>query len=140
VAKTVSDGKMRIPAKVTFSIDTNPQLGNVTPSINIEPMDLSKRAFNCEKSYSEFVRIIENADSLFQSITRTDIPYYIFIDELEAYRGESVVFYRDLRMIRDLLFSVKRINSVFGNGTKIICSVRLEILNAIVTVQNPCLL
>lgn len=131
VAKTVSDGKMRIPAKVTFSIDTNPQLGNVTPSINIEPMDLSKRAFNCEKSYSEFVRIIENADSLFQSITRTDIPYYIFIDELEAYRGESVVFYRDLRMIRDLLFSVKRINSVFGNGTKIICSVRLEILNAI---------
>lgn len=122
---------MRIPAKVSFSLDTNPQLGNVTPSVNIEPMDLSKRTFNSEKSYGEFVRIIENADALIQSLKRTDIPYYIFIDELEAYRGESGTFYRDLRMIRDLLFTVKRINSVFGNGTKILCSVRLEILNAI---------
>lgn len=131
ISKTISAGKMRIPAKVSFSLDTNPQLGNVTPSVNIEPMDLSKRTFNSEKSYGEFVRIIENADALIQSLKRTDIPYYIFIDELEAYRGESGTFYRDLRMIRDLLFTVKRINSVFGNGTKILCSVRLEILNAI---------
>lgn len=131
ISKTISAGKMRIPAKVSFSLDTNPQLGNVTPSVNIEPMDLSKRTFNSEKSYGEFVRIIENADALIQSLKRTDIPYYIFIDELEAYRGESGTFYRDLRMIRDLLFTVKRINSVFSNGTKILCSVRLEILNAI---------
>lgn len=131
ISKTVSDGKMRIPAKVSFSIDTNPQIGSISPTVSVEPMDLSKRSFDHEKSYGEFVRIIEKADSLIQSVTRTDIPYYIFIDELEAYRGESGTFYRDLRMIRDLLFTVKRINSVFGSGTKIICSVRLEILNAI---------
>ena len=34
-------------------------------------------------------------------------------------------------MIRDLLFTVKNLNGVLGDGTKIICSVRPEILNAI---------
>jgi hypothetical protein len=99
--------------------------------LGIEPVDFSQRNFNITKGYKEFVKIIDRADQLVGKLTRTDIPYYVFIDELEAYRGENETFYRDLRLIRDLLFTVKRMNDIFGDGTKFLCSVRLEILNAI---------
>ncbi len=94
-------------------------------------MDLSKPHFNNTASYVDFINIIQKADELVLNVTRTDIPYYIFIDELEAYRSDSDVFYRDLRMIRDLLFTTKRMNDIFRERTKIVCSVRLEILNSI---------
>ena len=68
-------------------------------------------------------------------LNKTDIPYYIFVDELEAYFGDIDVFKRDLRLIRDLIFTVKRINSIIVSNRmdcmKVICSVRSEILNAI---------
>lgn len=131
ISKTINKTQMSIPAKISVTMTTNPQLGTMTPGLDIEPVDFSQRSFNMTKGYKEFVRIIDKADQLIQSITRTDIPYYIFIDELEAYRGEGDTFYRDLRMIRDLLFIVKRMNDVFHSGTKFICSVRLEIINAI---------
>lgn len=131
ISKTIDKEKMRIPAKISITATANPQLGTFTPGINIEPVDFSQRSFNNAKSYNEFVKIIDNADNLAKAIRRTNIPYYIFIDELEAYRGENDTFYRDLRMIRDLLFTVKWMNDIFQTGTKCICSVRLEILNAI---------
>lgn len=131
ISKTIDKNKMKIPAKITISASANPQLGTVTPGLEIEPVDFSQRNFNLTKGYSEFVKIIDRADQLVQQIKRTDVPYYVFIDELEAYRGESNAFYRDLRMIRDLLFTVKKLNDIFQSGTKIICSVRLEILSAI---------
>lgn len=131
IEKTIHGGKMRIPAKVTFSASANAQLGTVEPSIGIEPLDLSKPHFNNTASYGDFIKIIEKADELVLSVTRTDIPYYIFIDELEAYRSDNDVFYRDLRMIRDLLFTTKRMNDTFRRQTKFICSVRLEIINSI---------
>lgn len=131
VSKTIDKEKMHIPAKISVGATTNPQLGTFSPELNIEPVDFSQRNFHMTRSYHEFVKIIDKADSLAKLIKKTDIPYYIFIDELEAYRGENSTFYRDLRMIRDLLFTVKRLNDVFQNGIKLICSVRLEILNAI---------
>lgn len=131
ISKTIDRERMFVPAKISITATTNPQMGTITPGIEIEPVDLSQSNFQLSKGYAEFVQIINKADSLLQAITRTDIPYYIFIDELEAYRGENDTFYRDLRMIRDLLFTVKTLNDVFQSGTKIICSVRLEILNAI---------
>lgn len=85
--------------------------------------------------YRKFLDTIDEIEDLFALLTRTDIPYYIFVDELEAYYGDIVVFKRDLCLIRDLLFSVKRLNSIFYSvgmkKTKIICSVRSEILVAI---------
>lgn len=131
ISKTIDKNKMKIPAKITISASANPQLGTVTPGLEIEPVDFSQRNFNLTKGYSGFVKIIDRADQLVQQIKRTDVPYCVFIDELEAYRGESNAFYRDLRMIRDLLFTVKKLNDIFQSGTKIICSVRLEILSAI---------
>lgn len=131
ISKTINKGRMTLPAKISITATTNHQLGTVTPGINIEPVDFSQRNFNTTKGYSEFAKIIDTADSMVQKIKRTDVPYYVFIDELEAYRGENDTFYRDLRMIRDLLFTVKRMNDIFQTGTKFICSVRLEVLNAI---------
>lgn len=131
IGKTVDVGRMRIPPRIEISATPNPHLGTVTSAICVEPVDLTKSDFNKSIGYSKFVDIICNADIYVQQLTRTDIPYYVFIDELEAYRGENDSFYRDLRMIRDLLFTVKRLNDVFKNGTKLICSVRIEIINSI---------
>ena len=129
--KTIDKGKMFLPAKITLSATTNQMAGTVTQGIKIEPLDLSQSGFQATKSYGEFVKVINNADHYFSEVKRTDVPFYIFIDELEAYRGKQPSFYRDLRMIRDLLFTVKNLNGVLGDGTKIICSVRPEILGSI---------
>lgn len=131
IGKTVDKDKMRIPAKVSFSVLANPQLGTFKPEVEIAPVDLSNSNFNASQEYGEFAKVIENATDYFGKIKRTDTQYYIFIDELEAYRGDGEGFYRDLRMIRDLLFTIKFFNDTLQSGTKIICSVRLEIMNAI---------
>lgn len=137
VSKTIENGRMRIPAKVSVNVTSNPHLGTITPGLEIEPIDFSKSNFHTTKGYREFVEVIDKADVLLNKVKRTDIPYYVFIDELEAYRGENDRFYRDLRMIRDLLFTVKKMNDIFQDGTKFICSIRPEILNAISRFVQP---
>lgn len=125
---------LSIPAKVTLSM---PYVDPIQQA-KIEPkaeLDFSAAKVQESKNYRTFVQIIDLADELFGQLRRTDIPYYIFVDELEAYYGEEKVFKRDLRLIRDLIFTVKKINSVFVKDkkttTKVICSVRTEIINAI---------
>lgn len=131
IDSTINKGKMRIPAKVCLKVVTNPQLGTMEPGLEVEPVDFSQQNFNMSEAYSKFIKIVDNAYDVLQKLKRTDIPYYIFIDELEAYRGEDSTFYRDLRLIRDLLFEVKKLNDIFKSGTKIICSVRPEIVASI---------
>ncbi len=85
--------------------------------------------------YQDFVALVDEAEAALANLTRTDTPYYVFVDELEAYYGDTQVFLRDLYMIRDLIFTVKRFNTIFARTNmpriKIICSVRSEILTAI---------
>lgn len=131
IDSTINKGKMRIPAKFCLKVATNPQLGTIEQGLEIEPVDFSQQNFNMSESYLKFIKIVDNAYELLQNLKRTDIPYYIFIDELEAYRGEDSTFYRDLRLIRDLLFEVKKLNDLFNSGTKIICSVRPEVVTSI---------
>ena len=123
--------KFVIPRKIKMSIpymDPNTQ-SIITPEIEV---DLQNTANN---NYLKFIEIIDEAEKFLMNTTRTDIPYYIFIDELEAYYGNISVFKRDLCLIRDLIFTVKRFNGNFSawdmKSTKIICSVRSEILTAI---------
>lgn len=125
---------LSIPAKVTLAL---PYVDTIQ-QVKVEPkaeLDFSVAKVQESKNYRLFVQIINSADELFGQLKRTDIPYYIFVDELEAYYGEEKVFKRDLRLIRDLIFTVKKINSVFAKDksvtSKVICSVRTEILNAI---------
>ena len=125
---------LSIPTKVTLEVPYVDSMQQIKIGPKAE-LDFSAAKAQESENYRLFVEIIDSADEIFSHLKRTDIPYYIFVDELEAYFGEEKIFKRDLRLIRDLIFTVKRINSVFMKErdvvTKIICSVRTEILNAI---------
>ncbi|NFI03726.1 S1 RNA-binding domain-containing protein [Clostridium botulinum] len=124
--------KTIIPPKLKLGIPyTNKNTGEViSPEIEV---DFQKQTG--ENNFIEFINLIDEAEIAFSKVTRTDIPYHIFVDELEAYYGEKAVFERDLYLIRDLIFTVKRFNTLFATChfecTKIICSIRTEIINAI---------
>lgn len=120
-----------IPSKIKVGATICDTTTNTELSPEFE-VDFNEKKNN--KNYSKFIELIDKAEECFCQTTRTDIPYYIFVDELEAYYGEEQIFKRDLKFIRDLIFSVKRLNEVFnriGGTTKVICSVRTEIINAI---------
>lgn len=123
--------KTIIPRKFKMALPyTDPKtMAVLSPEIEV---DLQNSA---DENYKRFTAIIDEAERLFVNLNRTDIPYYVFVDELEAYYGEINIFMRDLCLIRDLVFTVKRFNSAFRTAkmqkTKMICSVRTEILNAI---------
>ena len=96
-------------------------------------MDFSNKQNSA--AYVAFIETIDEATQYFLNLSKTKTPYYIFIDELEAYYSDIKIFKRDLTMLRDLLFVVKEINNVFiGWGydvIKIFCSIRTEVLNSI---------
>ena len=72
--------------------------------------------------------IIVKCEKLFSELKRTDIPYYIFVDEMEAYYGDNNRFIRDLTLLRDLIFTTKTINR--HKDIHVIAAVRTEILSA----------
>ena len=104
-------------------------MSEISPEVEVDLQNQSS------EEYKNFVSLVDEAETSFSLLTRTDTPYYIFVDELEAYYGDSKIFERDLYMIRDLLFTVKKFNAFFAKAnmhkTKIICSVRSEIITAI---------
>lgn len=108
---------------------------DVSGSVISPEVEVDLRKDQPESNYSNFVELIDNAEIALSKVTKTDIPYHIFVDELEAYYGDVNVFKRDLYLIRDLIFTVKRFNSLFSasdiRNIKIICSIRTEIVNAI---------
>lgn len=123
--------KSVIPNIVKLAIPYNDPTGtSIAPEVQV---DLSKRS--TKNNYSSFVELIDEAENALSKVTKTDIPYYIFVDELEAYYGDQDVFKRDLYLIRDLIFTIKRFNSIFSSAgmsnIKILCSIRDEIVNAI---------
>lgn len=93
-----------------------------------------------DKKYHRIIELIEEADVIFSKLIRTETPYYIFVDELEAYFSDEKIFIRDLYLIRDLLFSIHKYNKIFQrqkSHTKIIGAVRQEIINAISQKIDP---
>lgn len=123
--------KITLPNKIKMALSCKDMssLTEYTPEVEV---DFQNQA---SQQYHDFVELVDKAEVLLGKLTRTDIPYYIFIDELEAYYGEQNVFFRDLYMIRDLVFTVKRFNLIFNQSgmpkTKIICSIRSEIIASI---------
>ena len=115
--------KLQVPIKEPTS------MAEIAPEFKVDFRDQKS------EQYKNFVKLVDQAEDAFTEVTKTDIPYYLFIDELEAYYGDSDTFKRDLYMIRDLIFTVKRYNLIFARlsfqNTKAICSIRTEIINAI---------
>ena len=124
--------KSVIPPKIKIAVpfkDLAMQT-EVGPELEVDFRKNEKDDYN----YSAFVSLLDSAEKCLVNLTRTDIPYYIFVDELEAYYGNMEVFKRDLCFIRDLLFTVKRLNGILtkiDSKTRILCSARTEIINAI---------
>ena len=65
---------------------------------------------------------------MFRKLVRTDTPYYLFVDEMEAYYGDQELFKRDLTLIRDMIFTIHRLNGY--KKVKIIAAIRNEIIFA----------
>lgn len=119
-----------IPNKLSVSVPyKDPStFAEISPTLEV---DFDKTDNN---NYLQFVSLLDEAEKALAKTTRTDTPYYIFVDELEAYYGDELIFKRDLCFIRDLIFTVKKLNSILkmlGQKTKIICSARTEIINSI---------
>ena len=75
------------------------------------------------------IEIVDNCERLFKQLKRNDnIPYYMMVDEMEAFYNDHDLFVRDLTLIRDMLFTIHRINS-YGK-LRIIAAIRNELINA----------
>lgn len=86
------------------------------------------RVAKSESAFRNLIDIVDRCEQHFVKLTRTDIPYYIFVDEMEAYYGDLDLFKRDLTLIRDMIFTIHRLN---GYGKVfIIAAVRNEIIYA----------
>lgn len=81
-----------------------------------------------ESAFQTFINVVDQCEELFRQLTKADIPYYIFVDEVEAYYGDSELFKRDLTLIRDIILTIHRINGY--NKVHIIAALRNEIIYA----------
>ena len=131
IIEPVNKRKFQIPnsIKIQLPIKEPTTMAEFAPELKVDFRDQKS------EQYQNFVKLVDQADEAFTKVTKTDIPYYLFVDELEAYYGDSDTFKRDLYMIRDLIFTVKRYNLIFARlgfrNAKAICSIRTEIINAI---------
>ena len=80
------------------------------------------------EAFRNLVYIVDSCEELFKKLTPSQTPYYIFVDEMEAYYGDFELLKRDLTLIRDMLFTIHRINS-YGK-VHIIAAIRNEIIFA----------
>ena len=123
----------KMPNKVQFGVGYTAN-ANATSTIKPE-FTLDFNSDNNLEGYMKFVTLIDKATEAFRELNRKDVPYYVFVDELEAFYAERNVLQRDLAMIRDLVITIKFFNNLFitleFDKTKILCSIRTEVINSI---------
>lgn len=98
------------------------------PGVSAEASATFNRVAKNESAFRKLIDVVDQCEKLFAKLTRTDIPYYIFVDEMEAYYGNLDLLKRDLTLIRDMIFTIHRINS-YGK-VHIIAAIRNEIIYA----------
>jgi hypothetical protein len=99
-----------------------------TSGISAETSATFEMVSKSESAFRNLVEIVDQCEELFVKLKRTDIPYYLFVDEMEAYYGDSDLLIRDLTLIRDIIFTIHRINSY--RKVYIIGAIRNEIIYA----------
>lgn len=125
--------KRSIFSGFTLSLDPSPMFPELA-TIPAITLNINNEKGDQEQQYLAFPEYIDLACRCFAKTIRTDTPYYIFVDELEAYFGQKSLFIRDLELVRDLLFAVKKVNDLLirlHTSSRVFCSVRQEILNSI---------
>lgn len=115
--KTISLSSLSIEAKASKKSGVN---GKLTASF--------KRVNKDQSAFENLINIVDYCEKIFKKLIRTDVPYYIFVDEIEAFYGDKEIFSRDLTLIRDLLFTIHRINGY--QKVHIIAAIRNEVLFA----------
>ncbi|MBR1813560.1 MAG: hypothetical protein IJ773_07020 [Lachnospiraceae bacterium] len=107
-----------------------PFFGPIQPEITLNLPEI-----RLGKGKGTFEEIMEEATDCFKELIRFNSPYYLFIDELDVYRGQREEYLRDLRMVRDLIREVKFLNRLMQtagwNNTKLFCTIRPEVIHAI---------
>lgn len=116
--------------KKVISLSSLAISSQVSPSsdVSLETKAVFNRVSKSESAFRNLIDIVDECEQFFKKLRRTDVPYYIFVDEMEAYYGDLDLFKRDLTLIRDLIFTIHRINS--EGKVRIIAAVRNEIVYA----------
>lgn len=110
-------------SSLSISAQASPVSG-ISTGINASFKEIAKN----DGAFKKLIDIVDQCEELFQKLTPTDIPYYIFVDEMEAYYGDENLLKRDLTLIRDMLFTIHRINNY--RKVHIIAAIRNEIIFA----------
>ena len=124
--------------KISFSSQNKKVISLSSLSVNMQVSQTSgisagasatfDRIAKSETAFRTLIEIVDECERLFAQLIRTDIPYYLFVDEIEAFYGNTELLKRDLTLIRDLIFTIHKING-FGK-VNIIAAVRNEIIYA----------
>ena len=83
------------------------------------------------KKTVDFIRLVSDCEDLFSSLKAGTDKLYVFIDELEISLGTEKQYKRDVEMIRDLILSINRINTISRQNSLplfIITGIRKEVL------------
>lgn len=99
-----------------------------TSGFSAEASATFDRVAKSETAFRKLIDIVDECEQSFAKLARTDIPYYLFVDEMEAYYGNTELLKRDLTLIRDMIFTIHKING-YGK-VYIIAAVRNEIIYA----------
>lgn len=124
--------------RISFSSENNKVISLSSLSVSVKVSQTSgvsaeasatfDRVAKNESAFRTLIDIVDQCEKLFQQLVRTDTPYYIFVDEMEAFYGDPDLLCRDLTLIRDLIFTIHRINSY--EKLHIIAAIRNEIIYA----------
>lgn len=82
----------------------------------------------------KFTDLVKKADSVFSDLAASDVRLNLFFDELELSFSANSQYERDVRMLRDLIVSVEKINGICkakGYNLCLYAAIRSEVLNAV---------
>jgi cold shock CspA family protein len=112
--------------------------GSVEINVGVEALNTKLGLeFDWEDSTNtrvKFSSIVKQADSLFEKLSGLNKQLHIFVDELELSLGSTEQYSRDIRIIRDLIIAIERMNHVSRRkqyGLSIIGAIRSEVITAV---------
>ena len=82
----------------------------------------------------KFVDLVKKADAIFRDLDASEIRLNLFFDELELSFSADSQYDRDVRMLRDLIVSIEKINAVCKSKGFNLClyaAIRSEVLSAV---------
>lgn len=82
----------------------------------------------------KFVDLVRKADSVFADLQPSDARLNLFFDELELSYSADSQFDRDVRMLRDLIVSIEKVNGICkakGFSLCLYAAIRSEVLSAV---------